>query len=139
VFRAPRFEGKRKVANARFVKVVLNGAVVQENVEVTGPTRAAPFQDEQPTGPLMIQGDHGPVALRNIEYKSYTGAATLSDLRFRAFTGDQMDPAWIDTHTPVRQGAAVGSRRSRRRRRTSSPWRSTARSPCRPPAAIASS
>jgi len=107
VFRAPRFEGKRKVANARFVKVVLNGAVVQENVEVTGPTRAAPFQDEQPTGPLMIQGDHGPVALRNIEYKSYTGAATLSDLRFRAFTGDQMDSAWIDTHTPERTGTAT--------------------------------
>ena len=108
VFRAPRFEGKRKVANARFAKVVLNGVVVQENVEVTGPTRAAPFQDEQPTGPLMIQGDHGPVAVRNIQYKSYTGVATLSDLRFRAFTGDQMDSAWIDTHTPVRQGTATG-------------------------------
>jgi hypothetical protein len=45
--------------------------LVQKNVEVTGPTRAAPFTDEQPTGPLMIQGDHGPVAVRNIEYKRY--------------------------------------------------------------------
>jgi hypothetical protein len=107
VFRAPRFDGKRKVANARFAKVVLNGVVVQENVEVTGPTRAAPFEDEQPTGPLMIQGDHGPVAVRNIQYKSYTGRATLSDLRFRAYTGDQMDSAWIDTHKPVREGAAT--------------------------------
>ena len=108
VFRAPKFDGKRKIANARFTQVVLNGVVVQENVEVTGPTRAAPFQDEQPTGPLMIQGDHGPVAVRNIRYKSYTGAATLSDLRFRAYTGEQMDSAWIDTHTPVREGAATG-------------------------------
>ena len=108
VFRAPRFDGKRKIANARFTKVVLNGVVVQENVEVTGPTRAAAFQDEQPTGPLMIQGDHGPIAVRNIQYKAYTGVATLSDLRFRAFTGDQMDSAWIDTHTPVRQGTATG-------------------------------
>src|SRR5215217_3310757 len=90
VFRAPRFEGKRKIANARFTKVVLNGVVVQENVEVTGPTRAAPFQDEQSTGPLMIQGDHGPVALRNIQYKTYTGVAMLGDLRFKAYTGDQM-------------------------------------------------
>ena len=40
VFRAPRFEGRRKVANARFVKVSLNGVVVQENVEVTGPNAA---------------------------------------------------------------------------------------------------
>jgi hypothetical protein len=107
-FRAPKFDGKRKIANARFAKVVLNGVVVQENVEVTGPTRAAPFQDEQPTGPLMIQGDHGPVAVRNIQYKSYTGAATLSDLRFKAYTGDQMDSAWIDTHQPVREGTATG-------------------------------
>jgi hypothetical protein len=108
VFRAPRFDGRRKIANARFTKVVLNGVVVQENVEVTGPTRAAPLEDEQPTGPLMIQGDHGPVAVRNIQYKSYTGAATLSDLRFRAYTGDQMDSAWIDTHQPVREGPAAG-------------------------------
>ena len=108
VFRAPRFEGRRKVANARFVKVSLNGVVVQENVEVTGPTRAAPFEDERATGPLMIQGDHGPLAVRNLQYKSYTGAAQLSDLRFRAYTGEQMDSAWIDTHTPVREGTAVG-------------------------------
>jgi hypothetical protein len=108
MFRAPRFDGKRKIANARFVKVVLNGVVVQENVEVTGPTRAAPFEDEQPTGPLMIQGDHGPVAVRNIQYKAYTGVVTLSNLRFRAYTGEQMDSAWIDTHPPVREGSAAG-------------------------------
>jgi hypothetical protein len=107
-FRAPKFDGKRKIANARFAKVVLNGVVVQENVEVTGPTRAAPFQDEQPTGPLMIQGDHGPVAVRNIQYKSYTGVAALSDLHYKAYTGDQMDSAWIDTHQPVREGTATG-------------------------------
>ena len=108
VFRAPKFDGKRKIANARFVRVVLNGAVVQENVEVTGPTRAAPFEDERATGPLMIQGDHGPVAVRNIQYKAYTGIAKLNDLRFRAYTGDEMDSAWIGTHKPVREGAAAG-------------------------------
>ncbi|MBI1902781.1 MAG: DUF1080 domain-containing protein [Planctomycetia bacterium] len=66
IFRAPRFdkEGK-KTANARFVKVVHNGKLIHENVEVTGPTRAAAFDDEKATGPIMIQGDHGPVALRN--------------------------------------------------------------------------
>lgn len=67
VFRAPRFDATgRKVENARFKKVVLNGVVVQENVEVTGPTRAAHYQDEQVGGPLMAQGDHGPVAFRNV-------------------------------------------------------------------------
>jgi hypothetical protein len=67
VFRAPRFdENGNKVANARFDKVVHNGIVVHENVEVTGPTRAAGFNDEKATGPVMLQGDHGPVAYRNI-------------------------------------------------------------------------
>ena len=66
VFRAPRFDaGGKKTANARFVKVVHNGQVIHENVEVTGPTRAAAFNDEKPHGPLMLQGDHGPVAYRN--------------------------------------------------------------------------
>ncbi len=68
VFRAPRFDkAGNKVENARFKKVVLNGVVVQENVEVTGPTRSARYQDEQPGGPLMAQGDHGPVAFRNVK------------------------------------------------------------------------
>jgi hypothetical protein len=56
----------------------------------------------------MIQGDHGPVAVRNIQYKSYTGVAALTDLRYKAYTGDAMDSAWIDTHQPVREGMATG-------------------------------
>ncbi len=66
-FRAPRFDEQgQKVANARFVKVIHNGVVIHENVEVTGPTRAASFDDEHSWGPIMLQGDHGPVAYRNI-------------------------------------------------------------------------
>ena len=68
-FRAPRFDAAgRKVKNARFVKVTLNGATLHENTDVTGPTRAAAFADENPAGPLMIQGDHGAVAIRNLRY-----------------------------------------------------------------------
>jgi sugar phosphate isomerase/epimerase len=67
VFRAPRFDAAgRKVANARFEKVVHNGVVIHEDVELTGPTRAGAYNDEKPAGPLMLQGDHGPVAYRNI-------------------------------------------------------------------------
>jgi len=67
IFRAPRFDEKgRKIANALFVSVVWNGHVVHENVEVEGPTRAAMPGDETALGPLMLQGDHGPVAYRNI-------------------------------------------------------------------------
>ena len=65
-FRAPRFDAAgKKTANACFVKVIHNGKVIHENQPVTGPTRAAMFDDEKPLGPLMLQGDHGPVAYRN--------------------------------------------------------------------------
>jgi len=74
VFLAPRFDKDgKKVANAKFVKVVHNGQVVHENVEVTGPTRAAAFRDEKPTGPLMLQGDHGSVAYRNLRIRHLKG------------------------------------------------------------------
>lgn len=69
IFRAPRFDATgKKLENARFVKVVLNGRVIHQDVEVTGPTRAATYENEAETsqGPLMLQGDHGPVAYRNI-------------------------------------------------------------------------
>ncbi|MBI5385343.1 MAG: DUF1080 domain-containing protein [Verrucomicrobia bacterium] len=70
VFRAPRFDAAgKKTANAKFVKVVHNGQVIHENVELTGPTRAACFEDEKPAGPIMLQGDHGPVAYRNLRFK----------------------------------------------------------------------
>ena len=70
IFRAPRFDAAgRKVANSRFEKVVHNGIVVHEDVEITGPTRASAYNDEKPAGPLMLQGDHGPVAYRNIRIK----------------------------------------------------------------------
>ena len=67
IFRTPRFdESGRKITNARFEKVIHNGVVVHENVELTGPTRSSAYDDEKAMGPLMLQGDHGPVAYRNI-------------------------------------------------------------------------
>jgi len=66
-FLAPRFDAEgKKVANARFLLVKHNGEIVHQNVDLTGPTRAAAFNDEKPAGPLMFQGDHGPVAYRNL-------------------------------------------------------------------------
>jgi hypothetical protein len=65
-FQAPRFEGGKKTANAKFLKVTLNDQVIHENVEVKGPTPSCLTGKEAPTGPIMFQGDHGPVAYRNI-------------------------------------------------------------------------
>lgn len=89
IFRAPRFNAQgQKTENARFVEVYQNGVLVQKNIEVTGPTRAAAFEDEKPLGPLMVQGDHGAVAIRNIQYKAYgTGQVTLSNLKLTSYEG----------------------------------------------------
>ena len=68
IFLAPRFGIKgNKISNARFVNVKHNNVLVHEGVEVTGPTRAPTYNDEKPVGPIMLQGDHGPVAYRNIQ------------------------------------------------------------------------
>lgn len=69
-FRAPRFDAAgKKAEDAKFVKVTHNGTVIHENVSVNGPTTAAAYTDEQPLGPIMLQGDHGPVAYRNLRIK----------------------------------------------------------------------
>jgi hypothetical protein len=106
VFRAPRFDVQgRKITNARFVQVVHNGMTVHENVEVTGPTRSAGFSDEKPHGPLMLQGDHGPVAFRNLRYKAYgPGQVQLEDLRYRTYNGQFEQLPDFASLTPVQQG-----------------------------------
>ena len=66
-FRAPRFdETGNKTANARFVKVTLNGQVVHDNVEIAHGTNVGRNAKEHPTGPIYLQGDHGSVAFRNL-------------------------------------------------------------------------
>ena len=66
-FQAPRFDGAgKKTASAKFIRVLFNGLSIQNNVECDGPTRAAMDIPEAPTNPIMLQGDHGPVAFRNI-------------------------------------------------------------------------
>jgi len=72
-FQAPRFdEAGKKTSPAKFIKVVHNGTVIHENVEVKGPTTSALGGPEKARGPLMIQGDHGPVAIRNLRIKPLT-------------------------------------------------------------------
>ena len=69
-FKAPKFDAKgKKTANARIEKVLLNGKLIQEKIELRGPTPGGVNGKEKPQGPLMFQGNHGPVAYRNITVK----------------------------------------------------------------------
>jgi hypothetical protein len=70
LFQGPRFDASgKKNANAKFLRVVHNGLTIQKDVEVDGPTRAAMNLAEAATNPLMLQGDHGPVAYKNIYWR----------------------------------------------------------------------
>lgn len=70
LFRAPRFDASgKKTQNAKFVRVVHNGLTIQKDVEVDGGTRSHMDIPEAATNPIMLQGDHGPVAYRNIYWR----------------------------------------------------------------------
>lgn len=72
IFHAPKFDASgNKTKNAWFEEVWLNGVLIHRNIELSGPTRGGAGPEEVPSASLMIQGDHGPVALKNIHYKTY--------------------------------------------------------------------
>jgi len=50
----------------RRVTIVANGKAIIENQNIPGMTGGALDNDEAAPGPILIQGDHGPVELRNI-------------------------------------------------------------------------
>lgn len=68
-FMAPKFDGDKRAASAKFVKVVLNGQTIQENVEMKGATPGGLTGKEAAMGPLLFQGDHGAVAFRSLKIR----------------------------------------------------------------------
>ncbi len=70
-WQAPKFDDSgKKNANAQFIKIVLNGVTIHENLEMKGVTPGGVDGREKAKGPLMFQGNHGPVAYRNIKISS---------------------------------------------------------------------
>lgn len=65
IFRAPRFEGDRKTADA-VITVFHNGVLIHDHVRVTGPTGGAHGKGEVAKGPLMLQEHGHSVQFRNI-------------------------------------------------------------------------
>jgi hypothetical protein len=98
-YQAPRFDKSgKKIANAVFLKIELNGITIHENVEVSGPTRGALSKDV-PMGPLRIQGDHGSLAIKNIVISNFDKKpGTLSNLQYKTYYGSysqDLDPATL--------------------------------------------
>jgi hypothetical protein len=87
-FQAPKFSSGVKTENARMLRVELNGVPVQENVELTGTTRSSMASDEVALGPLLLQGDHGAVAFRNIRITNFNKPRPeLKGLKYTVYKG----------------------------------------------------
>ncbi len=71
-FRAARFDGGKKVENAR-ITVQLNGVPVQDNVELTNKTGAGKPEGPQPM-PIQFQNHGNPVRYRNMWMIDRSGA-----------------------------------------------------------------
>ncbi|HEY9196869.1 MAG TPA: family 16 glycoside hydrolase [Mucilaginibacter sp.] len=107
-FQAPRFDAQgKKIANAKVIYVWLNGILIQDNVELAGPTRGAMDAAETTSGPLRIQGDHGPVAFRNIVINSFDKAPPkLADLKYQVYKGAVLITADYKKLKPEAEGAS---------------------------------
>lgn len=88
-YKAPRFDSNgKKTGNATIIYIKLNGIIIHENVELSGPTGGTIQENEVPLAPLRFQGDHGSVAFRNITINSFDKTAGLvSDLSYRVYYG----------------------------------------------------
>ena len=84
--------GGRKRQNAKLLSVEINGVLVHENLELSGPTGGAIGDDEVASAPLMIQGDHGPVAFRNFRLHAYDATPPTLDLDFSVYYDSAESP-----------------------------------------------
>ena len=87
IFQSPRFDDTgKKTAHARFVRVVHNGVVIQENEEVPYACGTNWNRKQYPQGPVIIQGDYGPIAVRNVRVRDYNPGAEQVPVPPEGFT-----------------------------------------------------
>jgi hypothetical protein len=89
---------------------MIDDTLLQEEVEVPTPT-AGGYDGEVRQGPLRIQGDHGPVAIRGVRVKSRENVRRPRPTGRSIFDGATLE-GWKISDNDVR-----GSRRERRDRR----------------------
>lgn len=73
IFRSPRLDAEgKKTANAQIVRATLNGKIIHDHQDLLTPTGNNWNRKEVAKGPFMLQGDHGPVAFRNVRIRELT-------------------------------------------------------------------
>jgi hypothetical protein len=67
-FRAPRFGADGKVTERPCATVYQNDILIQDHQKIQGPTgiQYEQYKGEVAKGPVVLQGDHGPVQFRNV-------------------------------------------------------------------------
>ncbi len=105
-FQAPRFDSAgKKIENAKFIRIELNGVIIHEDVDLSGPTRGAMSNDERATGPLRFQGDHGPVAFKNLKITPFDKPRPgFSDVKYAVYRGRFYDTLDLKKLPPEAQG-----------------------------------
>ena len=105
-FQAPRFDATgKKIMNAKFNFVKLNGIILHENIFVTGPTRSSAAEDEKLLAPIMFQGDHGVVAFKNIHYAFLENLnVTTSEISYKYYERNIKTPAEAIKIKPTAEG-----------------------------------
>lgn len=97
VFRAPRFNAQgQKTSDAVFESVHINGQLVQDNTVCTYPTMSHPIPGEAALGPIALQGDHGPIAIRHFTATPLESPGTQAILAIDAY--------WQEVERSVREG-----------------------------------
>jgi hypothetical protein len=73
IFHAPRFDPSGKLLRPAHVTVLQNGVLVQDNVEIHGPTATGkPYEAHAAKSPLELQDHNHPVRFRNIWVRELT-------------------------------------------------------------------
>ena len=105
-FQAPKFDAAgNKTSNAKILIAKLNGVIIHENLELTGPTGGAISETEAPFGPFLIQGDHGAVAFKNLQVNSFDGKAiTIDPINYSVFYGKFNEPSAFLSKKPDATG-----------------------------------
>jgi hypothetical protein len=105
-YQTPRFDANgKKISNAVFLSIILNGVTIHENVEVSGPTRGSLTADDVAMGPVRIQGDHGSLAIKNIVINNFDKKpGTLSELTYKTYYGALTETEDLSKLTPAETG-----------------------------------
>jgi hypothetical protein len=107
-FQAPKFDAAgNKTKNAKLIYVDINGVRVQTNVDIAMATGGPVSEKEVAMGPLMIQGNHAQVAIKNIKYKLLKDSEVeVRDLTYKVYKGEFKGTEDFKDAKPVKEGKA---------------------------------